>query len=305
MGTITPHNDLFCAVMMRKEHAVSFFKRVMPPKYEEVFHWPTLKIAESKHVGDGGGACYNDILYACETKIGCAYLYLAVEHQSTPEPHMPLRLLKYQVDTIVDYVRQQKETGHGAKVLYPIFLNFVLYHGNNPWSYSTRLGDYYENRNMGEELLYMAPFTLVSLPSGGKLETYKDPKNAFMLVALRCATSKDPYLAFAKMLHDPFLARHFAKLTPALKEMVYTYLVRYIDQKKYNIKDFVSLTADNEREQNTLMTSIAQAYINQGMEKGVRQGIEREKQEVAKALASFAKEGKISQEIMQGILNKI
>ena len=67
----------------------------------------TLTLYDSKHVSDVGVSLYNDVLYRCTFEGGQpGYLFAMCEHQSTPEAQMPLRLLKYNISTIEQHLKQ-------------------------------------------------------------------------------------------------------------------------------------------------------------------------------------------------------
>ena len=60
----TPHNDFFGQLMNRKEIAIAFFNRFLPPYILSQADFSTLRIEESKHIMLGGVKLYNDIIYS-------------------------------------------------------------------------------------------------------------------------------------------------------------------------------------------------------------------------------------------------
>jgi predicted transposase YdaD len=58
------------------------------------------------------------------------YYYLVVAHQSTPDPKMILRLLKYDTAVIEEYLKQGYTT-------FPVPINLVFYTGSKCWKHST------------------------------------------------------------------------------------------------------------------------------------------------------------------------
>ncbi|MEM7173687.1 MAG: Rpn family recombination-promoting nuclease/putative transposase [Bacteroidota bacterium] len=153
----TPHNDFFYEVMSKKDLAQAFFHKYLPQKLKKVVNLNKIDLCESKNVILEGKSLYKDMLYKCTgPQNQTAYLYALCEHQSHLEKHMPLRILEYNTRVIRTHIKQENSG-------YPLFANFVVYHGKAPWKYSTRLGDYYENKILGEQRLFMAPFTLINL----------------------------------------------------------------------------------------------------------------------------------------------
>jgi len=255
----TPHNDFFYAVLSRKEQALSFFQTYMPVPLQEVLDWSSLQLYESKHISDTGVSRYNDVLYQCATKKGGdAFLYAVAEHQSTPEKDMPLRLLEYNTATTRDHLKQ----GHTT---YPIFINFVVYHGKEPWVYSTKYSDYYAHKELGAQQLYMAPFTLINLPEKKEEELITDKALGFCFTALHCVQKKDPFQAFAQAMKNPIFKEHFDQLATPLKTCTFSYIAQFINTKKHSLENLVSLSIEDQTEKQIMMESIASVYIQQGV----------------------------------------
>ena len=105
----TPHNDFFTQLMNRKEIAIAFFKRCLPPNILAQADFSTLKLEESKHIMLGGVKLYNDLIYSLTLHQGQKVcILLMCEHQSKPHPQMPFRLLQYNVATIADHLETKK-----------------------------------------------------------------------------------------------------------------------------------------------------------------------------------------------------
>ena len=95
--------------MNRKEIAIAFFKRFLPPYILSQADFSTLRIEESKHIMLGGVKLYNDMIYSLTLYQGQKVcILLMCEHQSKPHPQMPFRLLQYNVATIADHLEQKK-----------------------------------------------------------------------------------------------------------------------------------------------------------------------------------------------------
>jgi predicted transposase YdaD len=273
----TPHNDFFYQVMSRKDKATAFFKRYLPASVLDMADLTQLELVESKHISDQGLTLYNDVLYKCPlegNQIG--YFFGVCEHQSTPEDQMPLRLLKYDLSIIEDHL---KHNSH-----FPAVINTVLYHGKAPWNYSTAFTDYYSNPTLGGQFLYMAPFTLINIPTQPLEVIYQDKELGFCFLAFQCTSTADPYQSFAKAMQSPIFAPYFKSLSKEEKNIVLRYLGQCINRKQYSLENLVNLVTDNNQEKEELMQSIAQPYIEQGIQQGIQQGIETEKMYIAKSM---------------------
>jgi len=269
----TPHNDFFYQVMSRKDKARAFFERYLPKSILEIADPSQLELVESKHISDAGIALYNDVLYRCPLGNNqTGYFFAVCEHQSSPYAQMPLRLLKYDTAAIEAHLKQGYDK-------FPVVINIVLYHGKSPWPYSTAFVNYYADPQLGAQYLYMAPFTLVNLPSMPAEAIYQDQALGFCFGAFQCTSSADPYQAFARMLQAPIFRDHFEKLPFEERQLVVRYLGNCIDQERYSLEKLVDLVIINSQEKEEAMTSIAQAYkqeaLKEGLEQGLEQGIQR------------------------------
>ena len=233
----TPHDDFFYQVMSRKDKAMTFFTRYLPSKVLGIIKLETLCLAEGKNVSDAGVRLYNDVLYRCELTEGQpGYVFAMCEHQSTPDAQMPLRLLKYNIATIGKHLKQDNG-------LFPVIINIVLYHGSRPWHYSTAFSDYYANPALGKEFLYMAPFTLINIPSLSPTAIHQDRELGFCFAAFRCTSFPDPYLAFESTMASSTFKAYFTTLPASLRNLALVYLGKCIDRTQHSLEDLVSLVS--------------------------------------------------------------
>jgi predicted transposase/invertase (TIGR01784 family) len=277
----TPHNDFFGQLMNRKEIAIAFFKRFLPPYILSQADFSTLRIEESKHIMLGGVKLYNDMIYSLTLVQGQKVcILLMCEHQSKPHPQMPFRLLQYNVATIADHLEQ-----NNAHI--PIIVNIVFYHGKEPWNYSTALADYYKDRELGVQYLDMAPFILVLLPASREDEVYIDKNLGFCFAAFRCTSSSDPYEELSHFMNIPVFKEYFQNLPDEDRYLMVSYLGACITRKGHSLEKLVTLTTNNTKEKEKMMESIAQEYIDKGIERGMERGIERGRQEEKLGIASY------------------
>ena len=266
--TTTPHNHFFYQVMSRKEKAICFFRRYLPQAILELADLKQLELVESKHISDQGIALYNDVLYRCPLEGGqTGYFFAVCEHQSTPEPQMPLRLLKYDIAIIEDHLKHN--------IHFPVIVNAVGYTGKAPWNYSTAFSDYYANPSLGSQFLYMAPFTLINVSKQSTEEIYRDQELGFCFMAFRCTNTADPYQTFARAMQSPIFEPYFKSLSREDKNIVLRYLGQFINRELYSLENLVNLVTDNNQEKEEFMQSILQPYIEQGIQQGIQQGMQQ------------------------------
>jgi predicted transposase/invertase (TIGR01784 family) len=118
--------------------ATSFLQRHLPQEVSQALNWSTLTLLEGSFVDEDLRRSEADVLYEVEHGSGedSVWLYILLEHQSTPDRWMRFRLLKY-CCRIWDMHLAQRPT---PSVLRPI-VPLVFYQGERSWSYSTEFAD--------------------------------------------------------------------------------------------------------------------------------------------------------------------
>ena len=128
MPTPTPHDALFKAAFGQPDLARSELELVLPLEVQAHLDLTTLDIVPGSFVDDDLRQAHTDLLYRVKTRTdGDALVYLLMEHQSTFNARMPLRLLRYMVR-----VWDRWERDHPTGKL-PIVLPVVLQHDRDGW----------------------------------------------------------------------------------------------------------------------------------------------------------------------------
>ena len=128
------NDGFFKAVFSQPEHAIAFFKSHLPPAIAAEVDWTSLKVLPGSFVKSSLQQVHSDLLFSvriggCET-----FLYLLFEHQSSPDPAMPLRVLGYATEI---YTKHHK--AHGLPL--PPVLPFIFHQGPESWNVSTAFED--------------------------------------------------------------------------------------------------------------------------------------------------------------------
>ena len=128
--TSNPHDALFKAVFSQPEHARGELQAVLPPALVGALDWESLTRLPGSFVTPGLAERHTDLLFSIQVHGGGeALVYLLFEHQSTPDPLMAFRLLRYLLRI---WQRWHDERGEGSPL--PAIVPVVLYHGGRPWS---------------------------------------------------------------------------------------------------------------------------------------------------------------------------
>jgi predicted transposase/invertase (TIGR01784 family) len=124
-----PHDTLFRFVFSQPEHARGLLAGLAPPGLRDRIAWSTLRHLPGTFVAPELDQRHADVLFEAEVA-GCpALLYLLLEHQSEPDPLMPLRVLGYVMRIAERHMREHPEARR-----VPLVLPIVVHHGERGWT---------------------------------------------------------------------------------------------------------------------------------------------------------------------------
>ncbi len=148
-----PHDRLFRLTFSSAENALGILRAVLPPEVMAAIDPSSLELEEGSFVDEELEGQESDLLFRARLLAGRAIkIYVLVEHQSSVDPLMPFRLLRYVV-SVQD--RWRRNTDEAVKLL-PVVIPIVFFHGPKPWSGPRSLG---EILDLPEELrLALAPY---------------------------------------------------------------------------------------------------------------------------------------------------
>lgn len=143
--THRPHDALFKAAFGTAEGAAGLLRAIMPSAIVEAIAWTSLAVEPSSFIDEELEDLHSDILFSARLRDGDkVLLYVLVEHQSSPDAHMPLRMLAYLVRI---WERFRGRTPHERL---PVIVPVLISHAPDGWTEATTF----------DALLAPAPSTL-------------------------------------------------------------------------------------------------------------------------------------------------
>jgi recombination-promoting nuclease RpnC len=118
-----PHDHFFRAAMSRKDVAKDFFKTHLPAHILKLVDLSTLTLRKESFVDENLKEVIVDLLFSVNFGKYPGYLYLLMEHRSTPSRWLPLDILEYLVCAL-DNHRNETSSDH-----LPIIVPIVFYNG--------------------------------------------------------------------------------------------------------------------------------------------------------------------------------
>ena len=157
------HDGFFRVAMSDLSVAKDLLKAHLPEKLVQQIDWDTLEITNKSYVDKHLKRLMSDMVYKCTLQGKEAYIFLLIEHQATPDPLMPFRVLEYDVRICRECIDQ------GHKQL-PLIANLVLYSGKQtPYPCSLDIYDCFQEADMAREMMFK-PLQLVDLGQESEAE---------------------------------------------------------------------------------------------------------------------------------------
>ncbi len=153
----TPHDHFIRAAMAHKEVAREFFEQNLPANIQAMVDLETLQLEKESYVDVDLRETISDLLFSVDFNKRKGYLYLLVEHQSTPKKFMPFRVLRY-IFEIMDHHLKAVDNSQ-LPVIYPQ----IFYTGKKLYNYSTDIFDLFgEDKELAKNIL-LQPYQLIDL----------------------------------------------------------------------------------------------------------------------------------------------
>jgi predicted transposase/invertase (TIGR01784 family) len=90
-----PHDALFRFTFSQPEHAAALLKSNLPAAIAEQIEWSTLALEPGSFVDEQLAWRHSDLLFTVNLEGRETFIYLLIEHQSSPDPQMAWRVLRY------------------------------------------------------------------------------------------------------------------------------------------------------------------------------------------------------------------
>ena len=94
----TPHDTLIKAILSTPAHSATALRAILPSALSDALNWGALRAEPTEYVRVDGGSRHSDLLFSVPFRGEPpreALVYVLLEHQSTPDPLMALRLFVY------------------------------------------------------------------------------------------------------------------------------------------------------------------------------------------------------------------
>jgi predicted transposase YdaD len=132
----SPHDTFFKQVFGVPENAAGELRSVLPETVAARIDWSTLERVDGSFVDADLSTSESDLVFSVRISARRALVYVLFEHQSTSDPMMGLRLLRYVVRIWERWTRNE-----ASATRLPLVLPVVLHHSDTGWTAARRFSD--------------------------------------------------------------------------------------------------------------------------------------------------------------------
>ena len=256
-----PHDSFFRLIVSKIERAAGLAQHCLPPSIARHILFETMTAKPDTFVDSQLQNRFSDALFSAQTRLGNpAYLYMLIDHKSTPDLDVPLQLLRY-----YNQIWERHLTNQPGSMLPPI-IGVVFYHGIRPWNYGEDLKARFDCSEDFHPYLPLFRYVLIDL-STLELEQFQDSadlKAALMLMKYIFHPSLHDFLpAIVKVLKAGRKQPDFLSFFEAFM----LYLLKYLNQEHHETVEKLVHTEFPE-EGETIMPTVADKLREEGRQEG-------------------------------------
>lgn len=259
-----PHDAFARCMLSDPAKAAAFFQGHLPPDIVAAVDWSTLALQPASFVRQNLQQSHTDLLYTVKVAGRDVLLYLLLEHQTSVDVLMPLRLLCY----VTEVLRHHADE-HGLPL--PPVLPFVLHQGPDRWTVSTQFRDLFELPKDLEGLLgpFLPTFqhALLDLTQVDPANEESQPQMKVILQLMKAARQK------RLMEFFEWVAKGEVEVTLLLREDLFRRCLLYAVHIDINLDvEGIARTLSTSNELQTEAMSLAQKLRLEGRAEGRAEG---------------------------------
>ena len=281
------HDRFLKELLSHPERAGALLRERLPEEIVRFLSPGPPELVDASFVDERLRGHLSDRLFKVETlNRQTAFLYVLIEHKSTPDDKVGWQLLRYMVEILKQWERQQSERDCDWDRL-PAVIPFVFYHGTREWKIPNEFLHLVNAEETWKPYLPNFRFPVFDLGKIPDKQLSRNRRlNAWLLV-MKYATRKKQQMAIKDLLIE-VIKKVPEDLRPIVHYFVQTY--RYDEQTLREI-----IRRIQPEEENKMMSQFAQ-----DIEKRVRQEV---LQEGNKMMSQFAED--IKRQVARDIEKKV
>lgn len=244
--------------------AKEFLSRYLDEPILEGMDLSSLALTKESYIKDTLRQKVTDLLYTVNYQGKPGYLYILIEHASTPHPLLPFRVLGYMSSIMEDHIKHTKT--RTLPIIYPL----IFYTGKYQYRYSTDLFDLFGDKKNLAKSLYQKPFSLIDLHNISESELEKFECFHGVGLALKYIRSSDLLKKIGKILKVLKGTLDAGKGDYIGATLSYLCEAAQIDDQAAFAKIIRDSLTETEMEDH--VQTLAEYWQKEGMEKGRKEG---------------------------------
>ena len=265
------HDPLFRHALSIPAVVRQFLSAWLPKDFLALVDWSSLQIEKIGGINPGLAERREDLVYRVNVADCPICFYILLEHQSTPDPLMPLRVLEY--ITLV-WQNHRNSTKQTSPLRLPVVIPIVLYPGPGRWQSARRVRDLMEIppaiREWVDSFSPDCGYCLIEL-SGLPMERLADGATArAILSALQAQRTGDLQFDAVAAIVAELFADHDQATALQTANHLWTYLLHHSELQNNQIDQIIQEVIPAERK--TDFMSTAELLRQEGRQQGRQEG---------------------------------
>ncbi|MFU7501689.1 MAG: Rpn family recombination-promoting nuclease/putative transposase, partial [Candidatus Tisiphia sp.] len=267
MSNQLKHDALFKKIMVNQIAAQEFLEYYLPEKVKEIVDLSKITIEKESFVEDDLKRALSDLVYSVKTKDNeQAFVYVLIEAEVRPNYWMALKLWKYML-----LLAERHKKGRNK---IPLIIPMVFYHGTRKFNVPKNLFELFSDPKLAKQLM-CEDYKLIDLQAMSDDEIKQKQHFGMLEYMLKYIKQRDILKLWDELLTN------FKSYISIDKATEYIYIKSFLwysdakieEGKQQELERLISshLTAT---EKENIMRTIAEKYIDEGVEKGIVQGIQ-------------------------------
>ena len=257
--TSTPHDAVFKTFLHHPETARDFLDIHLPAELRMLCDLNSLQLESESFIEADLRSRYSDVLWSLHTRNGDGYVYVVIEHQSSAEPHMAFRLLRYALAAM------QRHLDAGHKEL-PLVIPMLFYHGcRSPYPYSLCWLDTFADPVAARQL-YSSAFPLVDITVVPDDEIMAHRRIALLELMQKHIRQRD-LMGLIEQLTTLLLT---GCANDTQLQAMFNYILRSGDESRFN--EFMQEMAQRIPQHKEKLMTIAERLRLDGLQEGLQRG---------------------------------
>jgi len=281
-----PHDKYFKNIMADKRVAKEFFTTHLPANIRDIIDLNDLELTSNSFVDEKLKRTESDIVFSATFNKKEGYLFLLVEHQSSPDKLMPLRIMKYMLSLVEQHIKISEDGK--SPVIYPL----IFFNGDKPYPYSTDIFDLFADIDLAKDIFFK-PIQIIDLNTISDEKLKEHLWSGVMQFIMKHIKAKDIKYRIEEILD------HIKEIDSLDGESYLTSLFSYAFEvgTTKNPKKLMTTISNalSEKNRSKVMPTIAE-YLRkearkEALQQGMQQGMQQGEQEKIRIIISLLNKG--------------